>query len=1010
MTIYGRYVERAVVGVLATLALVAGSGPPSVNVDEPPYEPSEALELFEVADGYRVELFAAEPLVSDPVAMEIDEVGRVYVVEDHGYPEEEGHRGIIRQIRDTSGDGFPDTSIVFASGLSKPRGATAWRGGLIVTASPDILFLRDSDGDGAADERQVLATGFSTQNPQMGVNTPIYGLDNWIYMAHAHPGSRVMVGDDSVDVSRRNVRFRPDSREMEALSGRSQFGHTFDRFGRHVLTVNNNHIYQEIIAARYLARNPDLLLDSVHESISDHGDAAEVFPITDDPDYELFTDVGVITSACGITSYLGGAFAPPYAGATFVAEPVHNLVHADRLVAGGVPLVAERIEREREFLASRDRWFRPVNFYVGPDGALYVVDYYREIVEQPRFIAQEKLDADMIYNGTDRGRIYRIVPEDGLEMSWLDRLNLDLAEPEELVAWLADENIWWRRTAQRLLVSGGHEHAAAELEHLAVGAPTAEGRLHALYTLDGLGLLAASHVRSALRDAEAGVRELAVVLAESRLSDVSVAAVAALQDDPNLRVRFQVLLTLGEVNDREAEAIRRRMVLRDIDHDWMHVAALSARDLDPWSEARSLADANLAVDPDDGPGTYVRRLAAMIARRTDDVDDTDDVDGADDVDDADHIDGRVDDAVQEAVNPGRPSWWRAAVLEGIAAGIDSTRAQDLDRSALLSLALRGDPAEVAYAALLVLVEAGFPDSPDTDSLLRSQREILLDSTATEQDRLTAISMISGAGDAAVAFSLEDLMRPNVPATVQAEAIGLLARSDGEIGTVLLGRWNEMTPLVRAAASDAMARDSARIELLLDAVEAGRLTPGAVSWRARQQIMLHPDASLRRRARRLLPDQTPASAETLAEYDRALEGGGDPARGAVLFDQACGTCHQIRGRRGVRFGPDLGTVRGRPPEYLLVDILHPNRTIVSGYEEWTIDLRSGERLSGVIGEETPTSVTIRMLGGTERTVSRSEITSMKALDRSAMPEGLEAQLSVQDMADLIAFLRRGAGAD
>ncbi len=962
------------------LAIVGGSSLDLLD-DGPPYEPEDALATFEIADGYRVELFAAEPLIEDPIAMEIDEYGRVYVVQDHGYPQDAGGAGTIRQLRDLDGDGSIDTSIVFADNLSKPRGAVSWRGGLIVTGSPDILFLRDVDGDGVADERRVLATGFSTTNPQLGVNTPIYGLDNWIYMAHLHPESRVLIGDDSVDVARRNLRYRPDTQEMEALSGRSQFGQTFDRFGRHLLTINNNHIYQEIIAARYLERNPDLLLASVHETISDHGEAAEVFPITEDPDYELFTDVGVITSACGITTYLGGAFDPPYEGATFVAEPVHNLVHADRLVSNGVALRAERIEERSEFLASTDRWFRPVNSYVGPDGALYIVDYYREIVEQPKFIAQEKLDEGRIYNGADRGRIYRIVPDEGLEAGWLDQLNLADAETAELVDLLASENIWSRRTAQRLLVTEQHAEAAGDLERLAAAGSTAEARIHALYTLEGLGLLEDAPIRRAVRDRHPAVREHGVVLAEPRLDESLTADIIVLKDDPDMRVRYQVLLTLGEIDAPEVAAAQRSILMRDIENEWMQVAALTARGLDPWEEMQEFVDVD-ENGASEAVRMFVRRLASMTARR------------------GTHLDA----AVRRAVGSDAPDWWRAAVLEGVAEAFDPGDAPEIDRSGLVSLALEVDQADVASAAMSLLSVAGFPEGSEADALLRRQRQVLVDSTASEQARVQAINVIAGADLEGAPFTLDEMLDPSVPATVQSEAIRLLARHDAELGPKLLERWNEMTPLVRTAASQALAQDSARIALVLDEVEAGALRPDAIAWDARSQMMLHPDSTLRHRARRLLPDQIRISDDTLDEYEQAVGMTGDPERGAQVFDRACAICHQMHGEDGVLFGPDLGTIQGRRPEFILADILQPDREIVSGYEQWTIELHDGERLAGVIGEETPTAVTIRMPGGIERTIPRSSISSMAAVNRSAMPPGLEAQISVEEMADLLAFLR------
>jgi len=375
-----------------------------------PVEPINVLQTMELADdNLEIELFASEPLISDPVAMEIDELGRMYVVEMPGYPDDIEGTGRVKLLRDTDGDGYPDTATIFASGLILPNGIMRWKEGVLVTDAPDLIYLEDSTGDGVANIRKTMITGFATTNPQHRYNKPLYGLDNWIYLANkgiirteefadlfGDEGSNIHFVNESgspvlpQNANGRNLRIRPDSLQLEILSGSSQFGHDFDAWGSHFLLSNAHHNYHEAIANKYVDRNRDYSVSQVVQYTPTHGNAAEIYPITDNPEHQLLTDVGVITSASGMTYYLGGLFGEQYDNVTFIAESVHNIVHADKIEEIGPVYKAERLFENKEFLASTDSWFRPVNFYVGPDGALYILDYYRRFVEHPEWMDERK--------------------------------------------------------------------------------------------------------------------------------------------------------------------------------------------------------------------------------------------------------------------------------------------------------------------------------------------------------------------------------------------------------------------------------------------------------------------------------------------------------------------------------------------------------------------------------------------------------------------------------------------
>lgn len=557
----------------------------------------DGLSTFELEPGFKIELIAEEPLIADPVDMEIDEYGRLYVVEMHGYPLDKSGTGKIKILADTNRDGRMDKSTVFAEGLVLPNSIMRWKKGVIVTDAPNVLYLEDKDGDGRAEIRDTLLTGFALSNPQHNLNNPVLGIDNWICLAHERAVGTETYKEDfgdkghdifypghpqsprlGINAGGRSVRFQPDHHTLEMTSSSSQFGQTFDAWGHHLEVNNANHIFQEAIMETYLRRNRNLLISDVTQSLSDHGEAAEVFPITRNPQHQLLTDVGVITSACGLTAYLGGAFPPPFDSVTFVAEPVSNLVHVDRLKDKGTIFNASRIHPHKEFLASTDAKFRPVNMYVGPDGALYVVDYYRQIIEHPEWMGDEVVKSGALYNDTDKGRIYRITPTDATQPEWTNGLTLGDATNDQLVEKLSSPNVWWRLNAQRLLLDRAGKEVVPALVQMTSNATSPMGRLHALWTLQGLNELKPEVLEKALKDPVAGIRENAIRLTEPHLRETPqlVKDLLAMQDDADPKVRFQLLCTLGFIDTPETMRVRHKLLFQDINDEWVQIAALSA--------------------------------------------------------------------------------------------------------------------------------------------------------------------------------------------------------------------------------------------------------------------------------------------------------------------------------------------------------------------------------------------------------------------------------------------------
>lgn len=975
--------------------------------------PEKALSTFQIPDGFQIELVASEPLLSDPVAMEIDEYGRMYVVEMHGYPLDKSGTGKVRLLADSDADGKMDKTTVFAEGLVLPTGIMRWKKGIIVTDPPNVLYLEDSDGDGKSDVRDTLLTGFAMSNPQHNFNNPLLGIDNWIYLGH-EPAVTAKVfqeefGDRGGEIFYpqikdgkklpqnalgRGVRFKPGKQDLEILSSYTQFGHTFDTWGRYLLVSNANPGYHEVIASRYLNRNPNLLVSNVTQTISDH--SSEVFPITKNPLHQLLTDVGVFTSACGITNYQGGLFPSPFDSVTFVAEPVSNIVHADIVRDKGASFTAGRLYKEKEFLASTDSWFRPVNMYVGPDGALYVVDYYRQIIEHPEWMADDVIKSGALYNGVDKGRIYRITPKGTGKASWTAGLKLGDASDDELVEQLANPNIWWRKNAQRLLMDRKALKAVPALERMAVNPTSAVGRLHALWTLEGMDELNSKHIIASLDDKEAGVRENAVKLAELFLdsSPELVEKLLKLKNDSNAKVRFQLLCTLGFVHTPQAAQARQAILFKDLNDPWIQLAALSAANAGDGVLMNAVLKNYKSGIP--AYASLAERLSTMTGASGDTITIKNLVKNA-----------LAVPAVQGTTNG--KSGWQPAVLQGLAQSMKkpaNPAALGDMKTLLLQAALTNPSANLRESALKLLKKTGLPQNTESKLAMQRSAKLAANPTAAPDRRTDAIQFLSLDNPSKYEQILKKLITPNEPKSIQLTALKTLsAIPDETVSNFLLEQWSSLTPELRDAAVNTFMVNDKRIKLLLDGVESGKIQQETIGWPRSVGLMAQANEALRNRSRVLLTKKDDARGTVIKKYNDALTLTGNASSGKQVYQKNCSVCHQIGGSEGVSFGPDLGTIRNRRPESIVGDILDPNLSIADGYDIWILELKSGESVQGLISAETPTAITMSNYGGHKTVIARKEIKSLKALGMSSMPAGLEAEIDQQAMADLLAYIKQ-----
>lgn len=945
---------------------------------------------FEIHPALEIQLVAAEPLLASPVAIAFDEAARLYVVEMLDYPDQRDQAlGRVVVLEDTDGDGRFDRRTVFADKIAWPTGVICSQGGVFVTSTPDLIYLKDTDGDGSADLRQVVATGFGSSVPQpagdMVVNGFAWGLDNRIYGSTAPNGGRVTKpGADGapLDLRGRDFSIDPVAMTLRPESGVAQFGISFDDFGRRFASTNSRHLLLVMYDQRYATKNPYFDLPRPMLDIPADGPAAEVFRSSAEEEWRVVRTqwrvagkaVGMIegggrasgyfTSSCGVTIYRGDALPAAFYGNVFVAEPAGNLVHRKLLSPDGVALVGRRApeEQKTEVLRSSDPLFRPVNFANGPDGALYVVDMHRQVVEVASGIPEEIRRKTQIYGGRDTGRIYRIAAK-GRGPQKLPALAG--APTAQWVAQLENHNVWMRETAARLLFERQDRSVVPALEALAQHSTQPYARLQALSALDGLQALQPRHVLQALADREAGVRENGLKLAEPFLGAEPVrtigdqdrrrlrARVLQLADDPAPRVRYQLALTISELSEGDdANDALFRIASTSIGDRWLTAASLNAMNDNAVALFQRVTANRAFIGTPEGLDFLGQMLGIIGAR---------------------------------------------AKAEETATAITFLgQTGPADRQMKLVNAFHGGLKRAGRS-----LQEVDPEKKLT-GVLRAAAGWARDSALPEATRIAALRLAaenSGLEDAV----LYQLLRPTEPQGVQLEAVAVLGgRPSSELAMELTNRWNEFTARVRQEALRLLIAQPARMLVLLEAIQGQKIRRSDLSPSQIQTLRNHPDEQVRQSAQSVFEATAGNRQKVIDRYLPALSLSPDPAHGRQVFRANCVACHRLEGE-GFELGPNLLGVKNRGKEGVLIDILDPNRKVDPSYLFYEITTQKGEIVMGAIADETPSSITVKQPQGDRTAILRTNIKAMKAGTQSLMPDGLESAINPQDMADLLEYI-------
>jgi len=891
--------------VLVLCSAPVSAEPPSAD-GASPRTPQQELASFELAwPELTIELVAAEPDVVDPVACCWDASGALYVVEMHDYPLGPP-AGRVKRLVDRDHDGRFGQVTVFAEGLAFPNGALPYGDGLLVTAAPDIWFLADRDGDGRAEERRVVVTGFGEGNQQLRVNGLTYGLDGFIYGANGRSDGQLRWPNDSpekspdesshsgVNLARHDFRFRLEPRSLEPLAGPSQFGLAFDDFGQRFLSWNTMPLRHVVIEDYELARNPALGAASGINLLVGTDDSWKLHPRSQPPRTFNRESVTYPNATCGVTIYRGDALPAVFKGSALVCEPLTNLVHRRVLRPAGASFVAVRGagEEDREFLTGSDPWFRPVNLTTGPDGALYIVDFYRKWVEHPQFAPADQRDAVDWRAGDDRGRIWRVRRRG-------DAATAGAAPPvrwpaecdtAELVALLDHANGWWRDTAQRLLVERRDPQTAELLREFIANEPSPRGWLHAMWTSELTAGTDESLLLSGLRHGDERNRGDCLRLAAPRLatSDAVLEAALRLVEDKNAAVRLQLALALAALDkDTFARAggisVLVELARQGHSDPWQRLAIETAL-ADRGGEF--LAALLRSIEPDSASDhAEYRALVTEVARLTPDL--------------------------------VSASFWPE--VERLAPS------SELPAALVLGLA---DAAAARGATLRSWLEPGSATSEAVRQLIRKQlasaREVAAYPRNDREKRLLALRVLAHDEPAVATPIVLRLLDPREPPELQlaaAQAIGELR--DPELLSQALADWDRQSVATRRAVLNCALRSAPLTAKLLEALEGGQIELVEIATEVRPLLERLSDDDLRRRAATLLAQLPVVDRSAVIQSRReALSIAGDRMRGGSVFAAHCATCHAVEGV-GARVGPDLSGIAARPPESLLVDILDPS---------------------------------------------------------------------------------------
>lgn len=931
----------------------------------PPKSPEEELLSFEAVPGFTVELVAAEPLVADPIAFAFDTRGQLFVVEMKDYSEQETEcLGSIALLRDVNGDGKMDERTTFVEGLSWPTAIWPWRDGVLVAEPPRITWFRDTDKDGKSDKSEVWFEGFQRSNVQGLVNSLRWGVDGYIHGATSSSGADIL--QNKVQLRGRDFAIDPLKKSLTPESGGGQHGMNFNRWGEKFVTSNSDHLQQIVDLDQWLSEHPtNVSIPSLRRSIAEDGPQAEVFRASPVEPWRIVrTRLRMSGVAPGIVEG-GGRAAGYFTGATatlimdheagygipgfdtaIVCDVGSNLVHRKQLRPNGLFYTANRIDPLTELLRSSDIWFRPVQLGDGPDGAVYIADMYREVIEHPKSLPpmiKKHLD---LTSGRDRGRIWRLKPNDLAKRMPATTKQIAECSNKELVERLASPIAWQRRSASQELVERNAQDVASELKQTAAS-KNAEASILALHCLSRLGVLDQATIRRSLTHSSPNVQAHAIALLRQN----------------KMAKELSAELTAAAANDSAAVQLQ---------------VALAATSLPPESRLDLLKHLMSAEDP------LVRSIIATAA--------------------GEEAPQLIASLSSKNLRPWlelmMPAWTKKSESQSKAIGksLSTGLADEKLRSSWLA-GLRALPSAADATRLLQLAEPKVAEATLT-FVEKEVTSVLKDATASV-DALGWIGLLPQARQQAIAAELL------VPASSESHQLpvidSLLWSAPNAASELLIERFQNLTPELQRAVLNGLMRYPATLPALAAAIKSKKILTAQVSPDTRVRLLAANDKALGKQFAELLTAVSADRAAVIEQYAPALSEG-DAEAGKIVFNRVCAQCHRLSDM-GNDVGPPLKQLADKSPQQLLETILDPNREVDPKYASYSVLLQDGRVFAGIIAEEAASQIVIAEAGGKKHTIARSDIDQLRSTGVSLMPTGLEQQITPEQMNQLISFLKR-----
>lgn len=967
-----------------------------------PLPAEESIKHISVPAGMRVELFASEPDIGGkPIAMTWDERGRLWIAETYDYPNELQPAGKgrdrIRILEDTDGDWKADRFTVFADKLSIPSTMTFHKGGVIVHDGTQTIYLKDIDGDDVADQREVMFTGWNQGDTHGGVSNFQYGLDNWIWAMQGYNNSTPEADGKKGQTFRQGFwRFRPDGREVEFI--RSTNNNTWG------LGISE----EGIIFGSTANRNPSVYMpipNRYYERVRGWTASLQLGSIADDHLFQPITKNvrqmdhhGGFTAAAGHALYTARQYPQQYWNRTaFVNGPTGHLVGGFVLKPNGADF---RSSSEWNLFASDDEWTAPIMSEVGPDGNMWVIDWYNYIVQHnptPEGFQRGKGNAYVTkLRDKKHGRIYRVVHGDTVKP-----MSLAGASPQQLVETLRHPTMLWRKHAQRLLVERGNTDVVDALVAMA-GDETVDaiglnvGVIHALWTLHGLGQLngnspaATAAVLNATRHRSPGVRRNAVQVLPAIQDSTTNLIDSKLVNDPDPQVRLAAMLALADLpkSDRAGRVIANAMS-GETDR-WISDAAVSAAAtnadsfLNAIAASKTIPSGNLLDDVKIVAGHYGRSGPV------------------------DSI-GRVIESLTKADKN-----TAGAILTGIASGWPADTKPEMTLELESNMKSLADRAPMTSQGLLVKLGRSW----GSKQLEQYADEVSAKLIGQLDDTNLGVPKRLSAAQEIVAFrsrdseAVTDVLDRITPQTDPELALGIvhaIGNSESpQAGDALVGRFASLTPKLRTAAIRVLMNRPQWTRSLLRAIDQGNVLLSELSLEQRQSLNNHPNMSIAKTARKLLSrgGALPSADRqaVLASMLPVTKQTGDAVAGKAVFAKQCANCHMHSGE-GKKVGPDLTGMAVHPKKELLTHILDPSRDVEGNYRVYTLLRVDGTIVNGLLASESKTSIEMYDSEGKRHVVLREDVQQMRGSAKSLMPEGFEKQIPPKDMTDLLEFLTK-----